>query len=140
MNRLKFLALALALVVAPLPPVLAQATVPGDWTLTLATPLGSYVVMLTLEQNGDKVTGKLTSPASPVPIVGTVYPVPPSPLNYFPYIFAAYILAGVVLVSIRSRSHSEMDGIRKVLEETAMVPVLGVALPPQQVAEQRLAL
>ena len=63
-----------------------------------------------------------------VPIVGTVYPVPPSPLNYFPYIFVAYILAGVVLVSIRSRSIVEMDGIRKVLEETAMAPVLsGVA-------------
>src|SRR5580693_894313 len=75
-----------------------------------------------------------------VPIVGTVYPLPPAPLNYFPYIFAAYLLAGVVLVSIRSRSHSEMDGIRKVLEETAMVPVLGVAVPPQQVAEQRQAL
>src|SRR6202790_2976881 len=67
-----------------------------------------------------------------VPIVGTVYPVPPSPLNYFPYIFLAYILGGVVLVSIRSRSHSEMDGIRKVLEETAMVPGLGVALPAHQ--------
>ena len=39
-----------------------------------------------------------------VPIVGTVYPVPSAPLNYFPYIFLAYILVGVVLVSIRSRS------------------------------------
>ena len=72
MNRLKFLALTLALVAPPLPPVLAQANVPGDWNLTLATPLGSYVVMLTLEQDGDKVTGHLTSPASPVPIAGTV--------------------------------------------------------------------
>jgi amino acid transporter len=63
-----------------------------------------------------------------VPIVGTVYPVPPSPLNYFPYIFAAYLLAGVVLVSIRSRSHSEMDSIRKVLEETSMAPELAVPL------------
>jgi amino acid transporter len=71
-----------------------------------------------------------------VPIVGTVYPVPPSPLNYFPYIFLAYILGGIVVVSIRSRSHSEMDGIRKVLEETAMVPVL--ELPPQLIAGQQL--
>jgi len=63
-----------------------------------------------------------------VPIVGTVYPVPPSPLNYFPYIFAAYLLAGIVLVSIRSRSHSEIDGIRKVLEETSMAPELAVPL------------
>jgi amino acid transporter len=63
-----------------------------------------------------------------VPIVGTVYPVPPSPLNYFPYIFAAYLLAGIVLVSIRSRSHSEIDGIRKVLEQTSMAPELTVPL------------
>src|SRR4029077_11962091 len=44
-----------------------------------------------------------------VPIVGTVYPVPASPLNYFPYIFLAYIVAGIVIVSIRSRSQVEMD-------------------------------
>jgi len=68
-----------------------------------------------------------------VPIVGTVYPVPAFPANYFPYIFAAYLLCGVVLVSIRSRSHSEIDGIRKVLEENAMsAPVLSPAFltPP----------
>ena len=65
-----------------------------------------------------------------VPIVGTVYPVPASPLNYFPYIFLAYILAGVVLVSIRSRSIVEMDGIRKVLEETAMAPAV-MTVPPE---------
>jgi amino acid transporter len=60
-----------------------------------------------------------------VPIVGTVYPVPASPLNYFPYIFGTYIVAGIVLVSIRSRTHAEIDGIRKVLEETTnMTPVL----------------
>ncbi len=58
-----------------------------------------------------------------VPIVGTVYPVPSYPMNYFPYIFLVYIFGGIVLVSIRSRSHSEIDGIRKVLEETAMAPM-----------------
>jgi amino acid transporter len=65
-----------------------------------------------------------------VPIVGTVYPAPSFPMNYFPYIFIAYLIAGVVLVSIRSRSHSEMDGIRKVLEETSMAPELAVSLGP----------
>jgi amino acid transporter len=55
-----------------------------------------------------------------VPIVGTVYPVPPAPMNYFPYIFLSYLVAGVILVSIRSRSVVEIDGIRKVLEQTAM--------------------
>jgi amino acid transporter len=55
-----------------------------------------------------------------VPIIGTVYPVPAYPLNIFPYIFGAYILAGVITVFIRSRSKVEIESIRKVLEEKAM--------------------
>jgi amino acid transporter len=55
-----------------------------------------------------------------VPIVGTVYPVPPFPQNYFAYIFGAYILCGIFLVSARSRSILEFANIRKVLEEVAM--------------------
>jgi amino acid transporter len=74
-----------------------------------------------------------------VPIVGTVYPAPAFPMNYFAYIFIAYLVGGVVLVSIRSRSHTEIDGIRKVLEETAMsAPVLSPALSNQLVAEGQL--
>ena len=66
-----------------------------------------------------------------VPIVGTVYPVPSAPLNYFPYIFVAYILiAGVALVSVRSRSVDEIDGIRRVLEETALPPELALGWIP----------
>jgi amino acid transporter len=53
-----------------------------------------------------------------VPIVGTVWPVPAYPLNYFPYIFGAYVLAGVILVLIRSRTSSEIDRIRQVLDES----------------------
>jgi amino acid transporter len=69
-----------------------------------------------------------------VPIVGTVWPVPAPPLNYFPYIFVAYLLAGVVLVSIRSRSISEMEGIRKALHEVTMEPsVMPAALPGQAI-------
>ena len=71
-----------------------------------------------------------------VPIVGTVYPVPASPLNYFPYIFAAYILCGIVLVSARSRSVTEMDRIRKVLEETTTVaPVMA---PPVVMGDSQM--
>jgi amino acid transporter len=70
-----------------------------------------------------------------VPIVGTVYPVPSYPMNYFPYIFMAYVVVGIVLVSIRSRSHVEIDGIRKVLEETTMAPVLAVPLPSKLIRE-----
>jgi amino acid transporter len=53
-----------------------------------------------------------------VPIVGTVYPVPAFPMNYFPYIFIAYVIGGIVLVSKRSRSLAEINSIRRVLEET----------------------
>jgi amino acid transporter len=52
-----------------------------------------------------------------VPIVGTVYPQPPAPEDKFAYIFGAYILAGIVLVIVRSRSKAEFESIRKVLDE-----------------------
>ena len=39
-----------------------------------------------------------------VPAVGSVYPVPPSPVNYFPYIFAAYFAVGLVIFVIRRNS------------------------------------
>ncbi len=57
-----------------------------------------------------------------VPIVGLVYPVPPFPANVQPYIFGGYLVIGIILILIRSRSHSEIAEIRKVLEETAMGP------------------
>jgi hypothetical protein len=56
-------------------------------------------------------------------------------MNYFPYIFIAYILAGVVFVSMRSRSILEMDGIRKVLEETTMTPAMSATLPNLRISE-----
>jgi amino acid transporter len=43
-----------------------------------------------------------------VPIVGTGYPAPAFPMNYFAYIFIAHLVGGVVVASIRSRSHSEI--------------------------------
>jgi amino acid transporter len=57
-----------------------------------------------------------------VPIVGTVYPAPAYPLNYFAYIFGAYLIAGIIWVANRSKSTSEIASIRKVLEENAMMP------------------
>ena len=76
-----------------------------------------------------------------VPIVGTVYPAPAFPMNYFSYIFIAYLIAGVVLVSIRSRSHGKIDDIRRVLEETtiASIPVMTAPLPMMRVAEGPLS-
>ncbi len=37
-----------------------------------------------------------------IPAIGSVYPVPPPPTNYFPYIFIAYFLIGVALLWRRS--------------------------------------
>jgi amino acid transporter len=68
-----------------------------------------------------------------VPIVGTVWPVPAPPLNYFPYIFVAYLLAGIVLVSVRSRSIGEMDRIRTALHEMTAEPEMLTALPGQPI-------
>jgi amino acid transporter len=39
-----------------------------------------------------------------VPAVGSVYPVPAPPVNLFPYIFAAYFLAGLVFFAARRKS------------------------------------
>ncbi len=59
-----------------------------------------------------------------VPIIGPFWPVPaPYPTNYFPYIVGAYLFIGVILVFVRSRTMAEIDGIRKVLEETAVGPI-----------------
>lgn len=62
-----------------------------------------------------------------VPIVGTVYPAPSYPCNYFAYIYGAYLVAGIILVTIRSRSKTEIDSIRKVLDETTVTPTVTTA-------------
>ncbi len=64
-----------------------------------------------------------------IPIVGTVWPAPAYPLNYFAYIFGAYILAGIILVFARSRSRDEIDSIRKILDETTASPASHSSAP-----------
>jgi amino acid transporter len=71
-----------------------------------------------------------------VPIVGTVYPVPAYPSNLFPYIFGVYVLAGAVLVFVRSRSKAEIDSIRKVLDEKAIAHSTPVE-PPAGLRDDR---
>ncbi len=41
-----------------------------------------------------------------IPAAGSVYPVPPAPARYFPYLFLAYLAAGAVLVTMRGRGSS----------------------------------
>ena len=54
-----------------------------------------------------------------IPAIGSVYPIPAAPVNYFPYIFLAYLLTGIVRVvalkvqaperirQIREKNHSQ---------------------------------
>jgi amino acid transporter len=60
-----------------------------------------------------------------VPIIGPFWPEPaPYPTNYFPYIVGAYLLIGIIWIAIRSKTSTEMESVRKVLEETAMPPAM----------------
>jgi hypothetical protein len=38
-----------------------------------------------------------------VPTIGSVYPVPPAPVKYFPYMFAAYFIIGGLWIAFRNR-------------------------------------
>lgn len=38
-----------------------------------------------------------------VPTIGSVYPVPPAPVKYFPYMFAAYFLIGGIWIAYQNR-------------------------------------
>ena len=52
-----------------------------------------------------------------MPAVGSVYPVPPFPVNYFPYIFLAYLAIGVIWVlSFRFRVPERLEQIRMELK------------------------
>lgn len=68
-----------------------------------------------------------------IPAVGSVYPVPPAPVIYFPYLFLAYLIVGVVwIVSFHRRVPSARARIRE--EFAAMQEAYG--LSPSQVASE----
>ncbi|MDD5201074.1 MAG: APC family permease [Terrimicrobiaceae bacterium] len=53
-----------------------------------------------------------------IPAVGSVYPVPPSPLNYFPYIFLGYVAIGVVrALAFKAREPHSLVKIREELRD-----------------------
>jgi amino acid transporter len=53
-----------------------------------------------------------------VPAIGSVYPVPPAPVNYFPYIFLIYVLLGVFrAVAFKLREPMNVAKIRDELKE-----------------------
>jgi amino acid transporter len=48
-----------------------------------------------------------------IPAIGSVYPVPPAPVNYFPYIFLGYLLIGVIrVVALRIQTPERLKAIR----------------------------
>jgi hypothetical protein len=50
----------------------AQTNVSGDWTLTINGPQGIIDTEATFTQDGEKVTGTMTSPMGEVSVAGTV--------------------------------------------------------------------
>ena len=53
------------------PFALAQSTVAGGWSMTFQTDQGAIDADMTLKQDGQKVTGTLTSPQGEAPLEGT---------------------------------------------------------------------
>jgi amino acid transporter len=54
-----------------------------------------------------------------IPAVGSVYPVPPAPILYFPYLFLAYIAVGAVWIVFFHRRTPNATGIIRADLETA---------------------
>jgi amino acid transporter len=49
-----------------------------------------------------------------IPAVGSVYPVPPAPVNYFPYVFVAYIICGVMRIGMMSGQQAKAVRLREI--------------------------
>ncbi len=57
-----------------------------------------------------------------IPAVGSVYPVPPAPVKYFPYLFAVYVLAGAVWILLYHRRNPEAPPETSMVTPMAMQP------------------
>jgi amino acid transporter len=72
-------------------------------------------------KTGDMVIGALGALFMVGSLVGSVYPVPSAPYNYFPYGFAAYMLAGFIWYSfLKAKSPQILAGIEHDLEVAVM--------------------
>jgi hypothetical protein len=52
-----------------------------------------------------------------IPAVGSVYPVPPAPGNYFPYIFLGYLACGGIRVGIMNSHPVSAVRVREISED-----------------------
>jgi hypothetical protein len=61
------------------------------------------------------------------PAIGSVYPVPPAPVNYFPYIFLGYVAIGVLrAVAFKLRAPQILKKIHQELAGQNLPPGLTV--------------
>lgn len=64
-----------------------------------------------------------------IPAVGSVYPVPPAPVRYFPYVFLGYLLVGGLRVSRLRRSAPErLQRIRAEIQTQILPVAAGLAV------------
>jgi hypothetical protein len=63
-----------------------------------------------------------------IPAVGSVYPAPPAPDNYFPYIFLTYLIAGLFrALAFKVRDPKTLSQVREELQ--AFHLPAGLAIP-----------
>lgn len=67
----RFFGLALVLSLASAP-ARAQSSAAGDWDLNVESPQGAQTITLSLQLDGEKATGSLTSMIGTMPVTGTV--------------------------------------------------------------------
>lgn len=61
----------LSVVVVVSAALLGQSDIAGDWDLTINAPEGVITATASLKQDGEKVTGSITSPQGTVELAGT---------------------------------------------------------------------
>jgi amino acid transporter len=67
-----------------------------------------------------------------IPAIGSVYPVPPAPVNYFPYIFLAYLAVGVIrVIALRIQAPERLKAIREQVRTQHLPDLLGVSSAPE---------
>jgi hypothetical protein len=69
MSRTAFAALLVALLAAP---AAAQINLTGDWDMTIQSPQGTNTVKVTLTQDGETVSGRVTSQLGELPVTGAL--------------------------------------------------------------------
>jgi amino acid transporter len=67
-----------------------------------------------------------------IPAIGSVYPVPPAPVNYFPYIFLAYLAAGLIRVAaLKIKSPERLHAIREQTRSQHLPDLLAMPATPE---------